>query len=172
MVAIWKKYQQCNVYSTFWPHHYVEHARKPYRWQQKWWIWFYAAKNDIDQMAAILDFTHNAMSKVFFDHNTMSGTPFKPHSSHQNQESVTILKKIISIYCSTLNIWRPTWILPTRQCPKVRSGHTTMSGVPENPMVYTKITNLLLFCRQLNQFIVWPCTNGGHLGFQRNFFNW
>ena len=25
------------------------------------------------------------------------------------------------------------------QCSKVRSGHTTMSGVSENPMVYTKI---------------------------------
>ena len=40
------------------------------------------------------------------------------------------------------------------QCHKVFSGHTTMSGVPENPMVGTKITNLLLSCRQLYQFIV------------------
>ena len=29
------------------------------------------------------------------------------------------------------------------QCSNVRSSHTTMSGVPENPMVDTKITNLL-----------------------------
>ena len=61
---------------------------------------------------------------------------------------------MISIYCLTLNIWRPSWILPTIQCPKERSRHTTMSGVPENPMVDTKVTNLLLFCRQLYQFIV------------------
>ena len=78
---------------------------------------------------------------------------------------------MISIYCLTLNIWRPSWILPTMQCDNVFSGHTTMSGIPENPMVDTKITNLLLFCRKLYQFIVWPCTNGGHLGFRRNFSN-
>ena len=51
----------------------------------------------------------------------------------------------MSINCLTLNVWRPSWILPAMQCPKVRSGHTTMSGVPENPMVDTKITNLQLF---------------------------
>ena len=89
----------------------------------------------------------------------------KPYRRHQNHEYFTILKKMISIYCLTLNIWRPSWILPTMQCPKVRSGHTTMSGVPENPMVYTKITHLLLFWRKWYQFIVWPWTYGGHLGF-------
>ena len=44
--------------------------------------------------------------------------------------------------------------LPTMQCHKIFSGHTTMSGVPENPMVDTQITNLLLFYRQLYPFIV------------------
>ena len=86
-------------------------------------------------------------------------------------QSATILKKMIIIYCLTLNIWQPSWILPTMQWHKVFSGHTTMSGVPGNPMVDTKITNLLLFCRQLYKFIVWPCTNGGHLGFCRHFSN-
>ena len=78
---------------------------------------------------------------------------------------------MISIYCLTLNKWRPSWILLTMQCHRVFSGHTTMSGVPENPIVDTKITNLLLICRKLYQFIVWPYTNGGHLGFRRHFFN-
>ena len=77
-----------------------------------------------------------------------------PHGGHQNHESATILKKIISIYGLTLNIWRPSWILPTVPCPKVRYVHTIMSGVAENPMVHTNITNLLLFCRKLYQFIV------------------
>ena len=88
-----------------------------------------------------------------------------PHGRHQNHESATILKKMISIYCLTLNVWRPSWILPTMQCPKVPSGCTTMSGVPENPMVDTKITNLLLFWTKWYQFIVRPWTYVGHLGF-------
>ena len=35
------------------------------------------------------------------------------------------------------------------------SGQTTMSGVSENPMADTKITNLLLFWRKWYQFIVY-----------------
>ena len=54
---------------------------------------------DLGQMSAILDFTNNAMSKVF-------------------------------------------------------SNPTTRSGIPENPVVHTKIASLLLFCRKLYQFIV------------------
>ena len=59
--------------------------------------------------------------------------------------------------------------LPTMQCHKIFSGHTTMSDVPENPMVDTKITNLLLFYRQLYPFIVRPCTNSGHVGYCGHF---
>ena len=77
---------------------------------------------------------------VFCGHSTVHyvGRTRKPHGKHQNHESATILKKMTSIYCLTLNIWRPSWILPTMQCLKVPSGRTTMSGVPENPMVDTK----------------------------------
>ena len=32
----------------------------------------------LSQMAAILDFTHNAMSKVISDHTTSSGIPENP----------------------------------------------------------------------------------------------
>ena len=101
---------------------------------------------------------------IFWPHHYVGHTR-KPYSRHQNHESVTILKKMISIYCFTLNIWRPSWILPTMQCPKIRFGHTTVSGVPENLMVDTKITNLELFWRKWYQFIVWPWTYGGPLGF-------
>ena len=33
---------------------------------------------DLEQMAAILDFTHNAMSNVIADHTTRSGIPENP----------------------------------------------------------------------------------------------
>ena len=105
-------------------------------------------------MAAIMDFTYNAMSQIFFLAIPLCRAYQKTHCRQQNHESATILEKIISIYCFTLNIWRPSWISPTMKCPIVRSGHTTMFGVAENPMVDTKITNLLLFYRKLYQFIV------------------
>ena len=84
---------------------------------------------------------------VFCGHTTVHyvGRTRKLYAKHQNHESATILKKLISIYCLTLNIRRPSCILPTMQCPKVLSGRTTMSGEPEYLMVDTKITNLLLF---------------------------
>ena len=47
----------------------------------------------------------------------------------------------------------------------VISNPTPRSGIPENPIVDTKIVSLLLFCRKIYQFIVWPWANGGHLGF-------
>ena len=60
-------------------------------------------------MAAILDFTHNAMSNVISD-------------------------------------------------------HTTRSGIPENPVVDSRIMKLRLFCEKLYQLNVWLWQNGGHLG--------
>ena len=68
-------------------------------------------------MAAILDFTHNAMYNVIAD-------------------------------------------------------HTTRSGIPENPIVDTKIMKLLLFCRKLWQFKVWPSPNGGHFEFLQFSSSW
>ena len=47
----------------------------------------------------------------------------------------------------------------------VISDHTTRSGIPENPIVDTKIKKLLLFCREWCQFKVCPLPNGGHLEF-------
>ena len=40
-----------------------------------------------------------------------------------------------------------------------------MYGIPENPIIDTKNTNLSLFCRKWYEFIARPSTNGGHLGF-------
>ena len=48
------------------------------------------------------------------------------------------MKKMLSMYCLTLNIRRPSWILPTMQWLKVLSGHTTMPGVSKNPMIDIK----------------------------------
>ena len=42
---------------------------------------------------ALLDFTHNAMSKVISDHTTRSGIPENPIVDNQNQEAVPILSK-------------------------------------------------------------------------------
>ena len=85
--------------------------------------------------------------------------PGMPENTMGDTKSASILSKMITIYglncinskendinyCLNLNIWRLYWILPGMQCPIIHSGHTTMSGVPENPMVDTKITSLLLF---------------------------
>ena len=95
-------------------------------------ICFYSVENyinllfDLENMTAILDFTYNAMSYSTFWTYHFVGRTRKSHGRHQNHESATILKKMISIYCLTLNIWRPCWILHTVQCLKVRSGHTTV----------------------------------------------
>ena len=48
-------------------------------------------------MAAILDFTHIAMSKVIFDHTTRSGILENPIVGHKNHEAAPILSKIVSI---------------------------------------------------------------------------
>ena len=69
-------------------------------------------------MAAILDFTHYATSKVFLNHSTMSGIPEKPYGRHQNYAFASILSKMMSIYSLTLQKWTPSQILPTIQCPK------------------------------------------------------
>ena len=49
-------------------------------------------------MAAILDLTHNAMSKYFpATYIAMPDIPEKTYGRHQNHESVFIFSKIISI---------------------------------------------------------------------------
>ena len=53
----------------------------------------------------------------------------------------------------------------------ILSCHTTMSDMPENPMVDAKIMNLLLFCPKLYQLILCSCTHEGYLGFCRHLRN-
>ena len=48
-------------------------------------------------MAAILDFTNNAMSEVIFDHTTISGIPENPIVDTKNQEATPILSQMVSI---------------------------------------------------------------------------
>ena len=49
---------------------------------------------ELAQMAAFLDFTHNAKSKVRCRHTTMSGI-YVPANVHQNHDVASILLKII-----------------------------------------------------------------------------
>ena len=130
-------YPQCNVQSNFWPHYEVGHTWKPY-------------------------------------------------GRHRNHAPAPIQWKMTSIYCLTLAIWWPSWILLTMQCPfivwpwsngghlgffthnvmsNIFSDNTTMSGILENLMIDTKNTNLRLSWWKWYQFIAWPLTNGGQLGF-------
>ena len=75
------------------------------------------------------------------------------------------MSKNISIYCLTLNKWRPSWICSPQCNIKDISDNTTLSGIPENPMIDPIIDEYASLFRKLYQFIVWPWTNGGHLGF-------
>ena len=62
---------------------------------------------NLAQIAAILDFTQNTMSKnTFCPHHYMSGIPEKPFGRHPNHESLYSVE-IISIHCLTLHKWRP-----------------------------------------------------------------
>ena len=38
---------------------------------------------------------------------------------HKKYESASFVLKMISIYCLTVDKWRPSWILTTGQCPKL-----------------------------------------------------
>ena len=96
---------------------------------------------EIEQMAATLYFMHNTISNVPSGQTTMSGVPEKPYGRSR-----------ICIYCEEnhinllFDLEKMAVILDftIMQCHKVFSGHTPMSGIPENPMVHAKITNLLL----------------------------
>ena len=55
---------------------------------------------------------------------------------------------------------------------KVLANHTTISGIPQNPTIDTKIMLSRLFCQKC-KFLAKLCKNEGHLGFypQRNVKN-
>ena len=60
---------------------------------------------------------------------------------------------------------RPSCIFTHNTMSKIFSDNTTMSGIHENPRIDTKNANISLLRQKWYQFIVWPWTNGGHLGF-------
>ena len=70
------------------------------------------------------------MSNVLSGHTTISG---KPYGRHQNHEYAYVLLKIISIYCLTLYKWRPSWILPRMQCPKILFDQSLYVRHPRKP---------------------------------------
>ena len=55
--------------------------------------------------------------------------------------------------------------------PKVFFSHTAMSGIPENPMVDTKIMNLFQLRKKMALVFYLALGNGGHFGFSQLFLN-
>ena len=74
---------------------------------------------DLEQMAAILDFSPTMQCLKYFRQHHCVGHIIKPETIHQKYESASSVLKMISIYCLTLDKWRPSWILPTMQCLKL-----------------------------------------------------
>ena len=102
---------------------------------------------DLAQMAATLNFSTTIQClNIFRQHHCVRYT-LKPYNRTQKYESASIVLKMISIYCLTLNKWRPSWILPTMQCQKL-----LLTTPLDRAYMKTKIIKLLIFCRKLCQF--------------------
>ena len=84
-------------------------------------------------MEAILDFIHNAMSKIISGHTIISGI----------SENPMVQMEAISDFTHNA-------------MSKIISGHTIISGISENPMVQTKVMNRLMIYRNLYQFNLCP----------------
>ena len=95
----------------------------------------------------------------------MSGIPENPMIDTQKQEYASIMSKMISIYCLPLNNGDYLVFFTHNTMSKIFSDNSTMSGIHENPRIDTKNANISLLFQKWYQFIVWPWTNGGHLGF-------
>ena len=116
---------------------------------------------DFDQMAAILDFTRNAISKVRSTllcqtcFETLWYTPKLWFCFYFIQNAANLL----------FHLAQKAAILDFNNNPmsKVLSDYITLSGITKTLMLHTKIKNLHLFCRKYYHFIVWSCTNGGHI---------
>ena len=102
---------------------------------------------DVAQMAAILDFTHNAMTRVRSGHTRMSDILENPmvtlklwlcfYSVKNDINSLFYLAQMAAILDFIHNAMS-----------KVLSYYITMSGIIEARMLDTKIKNLRLFCRK------------------------
>ena len=79
-------------------------------------ICVYYAENDInllldlEQMAAILDISLTMQYLKYFRIHHNDRHTRKPHDRHKKQGYASIMVKMISIYCLTLNKWRPSCI--------------------------------------------------------------
>ena len=70
--------------------------------------------NNVWSLTRILDFTPNAMLKIFCDCTTiMSIVPENPILDTKSIHLLPLCQKIIYIYCLTLRKWRPSCIFPS-----------------------------------------------------------
>ena len=104
------------------------------------------------------------VENILWQHHCVGHT-LKPCNRHQKYESASIVLKMISFYCLSWDTGGHLRFFTHNAMYNVIADHTTRSGIPENPIVDTKIMKLLLFCRKLWQFKVWPSPNGGHFEF-------
>ena len=79
-----------------------QHARKPYGWQQKWWICFYSAQNDIDSLFDLDKWQPSWIVptmqcvKIFFYYDYI-GHARKPYGRHQNHKYVYSVENYINL---------------------------------------------------------------------------
>ena len=114
-------------------------------------------------MAAILDFTRNAITKVVYVLATLWQTCFETSwytptlwfCFYFIQNDTNLLYYLAQIAA----------ILDFNNNPmsKVLSDYITMSGITKTLMLHNNIKNLHQFCQKYYYFIVSSCTNGGHI---------
>ena len=98
-------------------HHNDRRTRKPHYRHKKTRICLYYVENDInllfdlEQMAAILYYLPTIQCRKYFLTILLCPVYIKTQDRHQKREYISIMSKMISIYCLTLDKWRPSWIL-------------------------------------------------------------
>ena len=110
-------------------------------------------------------FTHNAMSKISSDNTITYGIPENPMIDTKNTKLPLLCRKYYEFIAWPWTNGGHLECFTHNAMSKIFSDNITMYGIPENPMIDTKNTNLRLLYRKWYEFIAWPWTNGGHLGF-------
>ena len=95
---------------------------------------------------------------------------WRHYDRHQSHKSVSNMSKNGTDWL--FNFGKVATILDVTHNakPEVFFGQTTMSGIPENPMVDTKIMNLHQLCTKLALVYCLTLGSGGHLRFLIFFF--
>ena len=110
-------------------------------------------------------FTNNAMFKILSDKTTMYGIPENPMINTKNTNLPLLCRKWYEFIALPWTNGCHLEFFTHNAMTKIFSDNTTMYGIPENRMIDTNNTNLPVLCRKWYEFIAWPWTNGGHLGF-------